>query len=204
MLCCMKLFAPIQIIQVDETSFKGTTPLLPDISFSESSRMAVAKKLHRSISSALQSSKSAKLVDMIHEHHDKDSFDYVQVDLFATREHFVLCSLWFVIILVLFTVFYTVASFGYYSFHPQGLDSIEGDILKIVENELLLVSFAKAVVFLIAWNIFYYQVYPAFLVFFGSILIESPAFYRFYSAWMLFPLGLWARKTTKEADKDVQ
>ena len=196
--------APIQINQVDETNFTGTSPLLPDVSFSGSSRMKVATKLHHSISSTLQSSKSAKLVKMIHDHQEKDGFDYVQVDFFATREHFVLCFLWFLVILTLFTVFYTVASFGYYSFHPQGLNSIEGDILKTLEHELLLVSFAKAVIFLIVWNIFYYQIYPAFLVFWSSILIESPAFHRFYSGWMLFPLGLWSRKAVQGADIDVQ
>jgi len=61
-----------------------------------------------------------------------------------------------------------------------------------LKNELLLVSYAKAVIFLIVWNLFYFQTYPRFLNFWANIILESSSFRNWYLAWIATPLGLHA------------
>ena len=115
----MKLFAPIQIQESKDGGYAGGSPILPAGDYQGTSRMEVAEQLYSSLCRTIQSSKSRELVNTIEEHEAKEEFDYIQVDFFSRREHFLLCFLWFILILALFTGLYTLGSFIYYQFHTQ-------------------------------------------------------------------------------------
>jgi len=199
----MKLFAPIQIQESKDGGYAGGSPILPAGDYQGTSRMEVAEQLYSSLCRTIQSSKSRELVNTIEEHEAKEEFDYIQVDFFSRREHFLLCFLWFILILALFTGLYTLGSFIYYQFHTHGLSAIEGDVLEILKQELLMVSYAKAVFFLIFWNLFYYLVYPKFLCFWAQVIFESDAFHGWYSRRILSPLGLNSMNSDSGGDQDA-
>jgi len=172
-------------------------PFDASINAEGNSNMEVAQSLHRSISSALQSSKSTSMVDEFQQFEKEKGFDYVHVDFFSRKEHFLLCTLWFLITLILFTLLYTLGCFVYYQFHPQGLNPIDAEVLK---HELLMASYVKAALFLLFWNILYFRTYPRFLKFWTQVILESPSFHSWYERFIMGPLGLRTLETTQGED----
>ncbi len=181
----MEFFAPVQITQSEESQFQGSFPLDSRIRVEGSTRLQVAQRLHSKISRVLQSEKDPELVEKIKKFEVAPEFDYVKIGLFSRGEQIVLCALWFLVGLVLFFFLILLGAFAYYQFHPLGEQALRPELNEFFRSQLLNLSLVKSVLFLLFWNVFYVWLYPRFLCFWGTILLESPTMKSWYRSILL-------------------
>jgi hypothetical protein len=176
----MEFFAPIQITESEKDQFQGSFPFDSQIQVEGKTRLEVAQKLHCQVSSLLQSEKNPELIKKIQDFKISPEFDYIKLGLFSRGEQIVLCGLWFLVGMILFSIFILLCGFVYYQFHPLGGQALAPKLNEFFRAQLLGLSFAKSVLFLLFWNLFYVWLYPRFLRFWGTILLESSTMRTWY------------------------
>lgn len=186
------MLVPVKIESQDGKIFEGSFAF--DRSYKvKGSRQSVVAKLHRAAAGLVQNAKDPLLLELFNDTED-DNYDWIKVDLFSRSEHFFFCCFFMGVGIILFTVFYNILAWSWFTFMAPQMGEITKNSFEAFGSQVMLMGVIKGVTFLILWNIFYRKIYPLLMEIYGSIILLGEGMRKFHLFIISFPLNILQRK----------